>query len=171
MPNWVEVKISIKGAKANLDTLWEILDKARSEGKRFCGTFKPLPEILTTFSTGPCKINGETVRIWREVDGINCVIPQDELDSIIKEHGTASWYDWANRHWGVKWDSSLAVEEDDWTPDPKLTRNPRSISLTLQCPWSYPEPIFQYIASTYDVEVNIEISGEWDGPSKMSWTA
>lgn len=170
MPNWVQVKTSITGTKEKLDILWDILDKARSEGKNLCETFKPMPQVLLTISAGSTIIDGVRVSLWRDIGGKSVAIPKEEVEALVKEHGTASWYDWALTNWGMKWDHPLTAKSDDWTPDPELTRNARSISMRLQCPWSPPDALFQYIANTYGVTISTRLSGEWDGQENMSWS-
>jgi hypothetical protein len=170
MPNWVDVKTSITGTKEKLDILWDLLDKARSEGKKLCETFRPMPPVLLTICTGGNKIDGVSVSLWRTVEGKNVAIPKEELDSLVKEYGTASWYDWALTNWGMKWDHPLKSGSDDWTPDPELTRKDRSISMRLQCPWSPPDALFQHIANTYGVTISTRLSVEWDGKKSMSWS-
>ena len=86
---------------------------------------------------------------------------------IVSEHGTASWYDWANKNWGVKWDSTLTTNEDE--DGAVIKRNSRSISVDWTAPWSYPEPIYQLIANEYGVKVSVRLSGEWDGSNHISF--
>lgn len=176
MPNWVNNDVSISGKKLNLDTLFAFMDEARKAGKGFCEAFRPMPEILRTFTTGFSTIDGVRHDVWREVedgtfpDGRKktkaVAIPEEEKAAIVKEHGTCSWYDWAVRNWGVKWDSPM---DDDSDTAFDLSRNPRSITFSMTCPWSLPEPIYNLIAVEYGVTVRVNLSGEWEGPRSITY--
>ena len=138
-----------------------------------------MPEILRTFKTGGAKDwrTGEVLNVWRDIeqgtypDGrikhVAEKIPDEEMVKIVSEHGTASWYDWANKNWGVKWDSTLTTNEDE--DGAVIKRNSRSISVDWTAPWSYPEPIYQLIANEYGVKVSVRLSGEWDGSNHISF--
>lgn len=179
MPNWVNNSVSITGAKENLDRLFKFLEEARDAGKSFCGSFRPMPEELLTISTGGCTIDGVSYREWREVeDGFypdgrkktkSVAISAEELKELVEKYGTCSWYDWACKNWGVKWDYSMQDGKEDC--DFNLTRRERSISFFMICPWSLPDPIYKHIASEYNVKVRVELDGEWDGPDSYTYTS
>lgn len=181
MSNYVRNRVSITGSKKALDLIWIKLMEGVEKENGFLQTFKPMPEILSTFHAGYSKDwrTGEELAVWREVeqgtysDGrvkhVAEKIPDEEMASIVAEHGTASWYDWANKNWGVKWDSTLVTtdKEDGCI----IERESRSISLNWTAAWSYPEPIYNLIAYDYGVNVSVRLSGEWDGPSSVSFGA
>lgn len=179
MPNYVRNRVSITGSKKSLDLLWTKLMEGVENKNGFLHTFKPMPEILRTFHTGGARDwrTGESLGVWREIeqgtypDGrikhVAEKIPDEEMANIVAEHGTASWYDWANKNWGVKWDSTLTTNDDEDCA--VIKRNSRSISVDWTAPWSYPEPIYQLIANEYGVKVSVRLSGEWDGPNHISF--
>lgn len=179
MPNYVRNRVSITGPKESLDLIWIKLMEGVAKENGFLQTFKPMPEILRSFDTGDSKDwrTGEQLAVWREIeqgtysDGrikhVAEKIPDEEMASIVAEHGTASWYDWANNNWGVKWDSELVATDNE--EGCIIARKSRSISLDWTAAWSYPEPIYQLIANDYGVKVSVRLSGEWDGPSSVSF--
>lgn len=168
MPNWVRNSVSITGTKANLDNLWERLVKSVELEKGFLATFKPMPAVLLTFSTGGTtdRETGERLSIWRDTPNGPSKIPADEMAAIVKEHGTASWYDWACDNWGVKWDGKMSLEGGDGVV---IERKARSIAFDWDAAWSYPEPIYQMIANEHKVHVSVRLSGEWEGEPPVSF--
>lgn len=169
MPNWVRNRVSITGTKENLDKLWERLVKSVELEKGFLETFKPMPAVLLTFSTGGSRDwrTGEQLRVWRDTPKGCEKIPDEEMAAIVKEHGTASWYDWACTHWGVKWDGKMSFSNDEKI---KISRNTRSISIDWDsAAWSYPEPIYQQIANEYNAHLSLQLSGEWEGEPHVSF--
>ena len=179
MPNYVRNRVTITGPKKSLDLLWDKLKERAENKKGFLDTFKPMPEILTTFHTGFATDwrTKERLEVWRSVEQgtypngrvkhVSEKIPDEEMTNIVAEHGTASWYEWANFHWGVKWDSNLTIDNNE--DGAYIERHARSISVDWTAPWSYPEPIYRLIASEYGVKVSVRLSGEWDGPSGISF--
>ena len=168
MPNWVRNRVSITGTKENLDKLWTRLVKSVELEKGFLETFKPMPAVLLTFSTGgaiDCE-TGERLSIWRDTPKGPSKIPADEMAAIVKEHGTASWYDWACDNWGVKWDNKMSFSDADLI---HISRGTRSISINWDAAWSYPEPIYQMIADEHKVHVSVRLSGEWEGQPHVSF--
>lgn len=180
MPNYVDNRVTITGTKKSLISIWGKLMEGVNNKKGFLHTFKPMPDILRTFHTGGARDwrTGESLGVWREIeqgtypDGrikhVAEKIPDEEMANIVAEHGTASWYDWANKNWGVKWDRTLTTNIDEDGVFIKM--NTRSISIDWTAPWSYPEPIYQLIADEYGVNVSVRLSGEWDGNSRVSFT-
>lgn len=168
MPNWVRNRVSITGTKENLDKLWTRLVKSVELEKGFLETFKPMPAVLLTFSTGGSRDwrTQEQLRVWRDTPKGAEKIPEEEMAAIIKEHGTASWYDWACAHWGVKWDGKMSFSDEEKI---HISRGTRSISIDWDAAWSYPEPIYQMIANEYKVHVSVRLSGEWEGEPHVSF--
>lgn len=170
MPNWVRNRVSITGTKENLDKLMGRLSKGAEEHKGLLATFKPMPAVLRTFSTGGARDHetGEQLSVWRDTPSGASKIPEDELREIVKEHGTASWYDWACTNWGIKWDTpELSMDSDAGTM--LIERKLRSICFEWDAAWSYPEPIYQMIANEHKVHVSVRLSGEWEGEPHVSF--
>ena len=154
MPNWVRNRVTITGSKSSLDKLHSRLeDGLKNTDNRLLAVFKPMPEILSSLSTGYTNDSdtGESLTVWRVFhhgnETKNVKIPDDEMKELIAKHGTASWYDWACKNWGIKWDRDIC----------SITRTKSSIQIDVDYPWSYPEPIYQMIADEYNVSVSVRL--------------
>jgi hypothetical protein len=172
MPNLVNCDISFTGKKLNLDELYARLD-AINDAEELFNSILPMPAILRTFHVGYGKDfeTGEEVRVWKEVqngcdeDGnprmVTTKIPKDEMDALVKEHGTASWYDWAVKNWGVKWD----IPREEFN----LYRGKSSVGLEFTSAWTFPGPFLEKLANDFGVRVCVRLSGEWDGAKRISF--
>ena len=68
-------------------------------------------------------------------------VPQEIIDELEREHGTAYWYDWAREHWGTKW-GLYEVDEPKWM-------TPRYVRYHFVTAWSPPRPILEKLRVKY----------------------
>lgn len=121
MPNHIQTQVRIasnKEAVAKLVKDTKLIQDPDVDKNHFDfnGIIQMPPELLKTNS--PVKV----VETQEEADRLNAeekerrkgsfvesdndsYFTQSELDRRLKEYGATDWYDWANRHWGTKWNA------------------------------------------------------------------
>jgi hypothetical protein len=110
MPNWCQNVIYVSHEDKNK----MVALKSAIMNREMCAHIKPMPDALKGITSGATTIDGETHRLWRnDEDGKAIAIPQAELDQMIADHGTASWYDWCCDNWGTKWDICQPWDSDE----------------------------------------------------------
>jgi len=161
MPNWCQNVVYVSHPdKEKMDALVEAL----KQGAMF-NHIVPMPEVLKGIVTGSATIDGVQVNEWRrDEDGNDFVIPAEELEAIKKEHGTASWYDWACEHWGTKWDVCNPWDTDEMYIDDDSVVH----VFKFDTAWSPPFPVYEamdnmgfHIRAEY-VEYGMGFHGAWN---------
>lgn len=108
MPNWCQNVLYVN--HTDKEKMAALL--AAVKAGAMCDHILPMPEQLKGIVSGSCNIDGQQVRLWRVIDGVETIIPADEIEQLEAEYGTASWYEWALRNWHTKWDIC-----DPWDTD------------------------------------------------------
>lgn len=146
MPNWCECELQIVGPKA---TITKIREAITSGDKIVLTNLAPIPEELSCLSTGHTTIDGVAHSVWRQTD--EGAVPVD-TKPLIDKYGTASWYDWANTHWGTKWGDCDTKIQDDLT-DPMFYvedgEDVEDIKLAFSSAWSPPMQLLTTIAESH----------------------
>ena len=111
MPNWCKNKLSIYTTSD--EQMEEFLEFVRDGDNVFSlNKILPMPKYLRDIQS-PTKIaTQEEIDAYKEqykdvpymMDSLP--ITQAHYDSLMKMYGVSNWYDWANEHWGTKWDTS-----------------------------------------------------------------
>lgn len=110
MPNWCSnsVRLNFKNASKKMKKRFAALKEAVMIGDNappIMGTLYPMPEELAAGLATP----------GREVEQMSPP-EQAEHARLIAQYGAADWYEWANKHWGTKWDfheASVSVGDVD----------------------------------------------------------
>ena len=84
---------------------------------------------------------------------IGKAITHSKRRTLCKKYGSDNWYDWANEHWGTKWD----VEDSDITDD----HEDGIVTYSFETAWGPPEPIFNMLSGKYP---DVHISWFYDEP-------
>lgn len=110
MPNWCQNVIYVSHEDQDkMEALKEAILK-----QELCAYIKPMPDTLKGITSGATTIDGESHRLWRKDEDDKAIaIPQAELDQMVADHGTASWYDWCCDNWGTKWDICSPNDTDE----------------------------------------------------------
>jgi hypothetical protein len=136
MPNWCQnvIYVSHKDEK-KMAALKDAIIKGE-----LCDHIKPMPDALKGITSGACTIGDVQCNLWREDEnGNNVAIPQAELDQMTADHGTASWYDWACKNWGTKWDICSPWDTDEIYNDEDGNG---TYVFKFDTAWSPPIPIY-----------------------------
>lgn len=143
MPNWCDAYVFIYANSA--EELGKLLEKA-AEGTHKVGTdwdketreYKTITEVPNVFSfenflpTPPELLEGQ------------------------------GWYDWRVDNWGTKWDlgqDAVSIGQIEPTNDPDLEYK-YQVGLGFQTAWSPALPVFQKIASDFDVYIEYKFIEE-----------
>ena len=146
MPNHVTSKIRVAGEPKELwKFVQEILkpDECSDIGFDF-NDITPEPEELKDVHAGSCCIDGKRVANWREVDGENVLIPEEELQEWRDKFGVTNLYDWHLKHWDTKWNAYDV--SNHITP---ITSDDEEQEFKFQTAWSFPTPIFEKLSKRY----------------------
>lgn len=141
MPNWCDCELEITGPKDQQDTFIKRLAQEQYEDDTWPGFITmlyPCPQELYEI-TAPTEI----VPTKKEADrknneygvspaglrvGTRKYLSKAEADFLDSKYGAHNWYQWQNKHWGVKWGdcrTEVTVEED-------------KIFITFETPWGPP---------------------------------
>ena len=175
MPNNVTSTIEIRGTKEQIDKLIKDtklkLEKEVDNQFDFNGII-PMPDELHDTVSPPQivatdeeakKINEEYKEknkgnTFPGTDQYYRAISEAEQERRIKEHGAVNWYDWANKHWGTKW-NAYDVHYFDHGED----ENGAFLVLELDTAWGPPENIFEKLEEQ-GMTINGQVTGEVDEP-------
>ena len=135
MPNWVYNYVSING---NKDEIQRFISQAKKEH--------------------PASFDEDKKELVYETDDLsfwNFIAPPQEAVESGEYFGTNgwvggkktgdtpnNWYNWNNKYWGCKWDSSDTEMEYD-------EKSPKSVVYRFQTPWSIPEPVFEAMVEQF----------------------
>jgi hypothetical protein len=136
MPNHYTTELRIDPGTERLEAIREAIFK---DGRVTFEILIPMPEILRRTHSGGATIDGQRARVWMEdevptADGKTETVarlPTPEEQAEIDATGAANWYDWANDHWGTKWD---AYESEE------LVALDDQLHLRFQTAWGPPVP-------------------------------
>jgi len=73
----------------------------------------------------------------------------------IKEHGCPTWYEWAIKYWGTKWNA--------YSGSIHTERSPNWIALYFETAWSPPDPVLHVLAELYPDLRFLEICADEGG--------
>lgn len=136
MPNWCQNVMYVSHTdKEKMVALKDAIIRGE-----LCDHIKPMPDALKGITSGANTIDGVQCNLWRrDEEGNDTAIPQEEIDQMTAEHGTASWYDWACANWGTKWDICSPWDTDEIyvADDGKET-----YVFKFDTAWSPPIPIY-----------------------------
>jgi len=150
MPNHVTHRIVVTAGDS--DQLTEFQELCFTEGEFDFEKILPMPEALKGISSGFTNIDGEQVSLWREVDGESVAISVVEQAELVRDYGTASWYDWCVENWGTKWNAYETDIVYDGTT---------SIEFTFNTAWSMPIPIFEELSRRFtDLRFSVQAFDE-----------
>lgn len=163
MPNWCYNTLELNGSKEAIHVFRDGMkafvmaqnvkpnDPPRHPDEFDFNYLIPMPsDIQNTTSPRPAteaeirkmaedyKWDEETLN-WR----LGTAITEEEkarYASLKESYGVETWYDWAIRNWGTKWNAC----------DPVLIRDePTSLLWRFETAWSYPDPIFAEIVEKF----------------------
>ena len=129
MPNWVSNSVTIEGKPELVNQIKELVAK---------------PYVMPVQSRGDLSFRVEDETITSDFSFWNIIKPtnmedypkQPWSDDEARTPIIDSWYNWNNRNWGTKWDSTNAelVNEEE---------NGENLVLvyTFDTAWSFPEPV------------------------------
>lgn len=113
----------------------------------------PRPKALKDISYGAYTIDGERHRVWREVDGKNVVIPEDEYKELYEKHGAVNWYDWCIKNWSTKWDCydfsmDTNINSNLWYQPVNMGQRPQfyMLEMSFTTAWSPPENVLLHLS-------------------------
>jgi hypothetical protein len=146
MPNNVTHKVVVSGRSEELAAFEEncmgIVEEGYDKGSQFLDFNKiiPFPKELDGICSGICHIDGEKVRRWREIDGENIAISEEDQKEMMEKFGADCLYEWNIENWGTKWNSygfHFTYSDSE------------SMGFELETAWSPAEPIFNKLAEMY----------------------
>ena len=119
MPNHVYSVISLPTLTKNQKGILEKIEQAGG----LCRYYKPMPKELEGIISGSLKIDGKSVRNWRDVDGKNVAVSEKELKQLEEKYGASNWYNWCLNEWNSKWGCYDFIVDDEviyftsaWSP-------------------------------------------------------
>jgi hypothetical protein len=154
MPNWCENRITIYGEPEDIAKVKDLLQNEESVFS--FDKVIPMPKELAEIRTGGRTIAGKSVSQWREVDGENVAVSDEDLARFKKDYGATGWYDWSVANWGCKWDSSNASLEIDEAEELKYL---------FDSPWGPPEATILALREKFP---DLSISAFYDEPGMES---
>jgi hypothetical protein len=146
MPNWCENEVVISGSKEDIEKVRELMET--EESKFDFNSVLPSPDEFKGIHSGSCKIDGVQCNIWREVDGKNVAISEEEQAEMIKKYGSTNWYDWNCENWGTKWNAGDVYVKDN---------GPDSLDYVFDTAWAPPIPVIEKLAEIFPtVEITLQ---------------
>lgn len=169
MPNWIQNELVAYNLDPRVKTILEAIFKQDDPFQTIC----PMPEILNDTQSPTPYCLEEMLRElscneneWRQKIlniGVDEVIrrskkikvrDEDEANKIklaikaIAETGYSNWYDWCLDNWGVKWDASEQMVEDEPLFKDESLGNP-DLVVSFNTPWGPPTGILQNLTKQY----------------------
>jgi Ferredoxin-like domain in Api92-like protein len=152
MPNWTSNKISIRGSSSDISEFLAFMRGTDDQLFDF-NRIIPMPVLLRHTASGFHKFGDEEHCTWYVINpDLAFGDPEyknnqrpftPEEKAALAAIGADSWYDWAVKNWGTKWNACRAeineILEDDGT-----------VEISFDTAWSAPFPIFQAIAAKFD---------------------
>lgn len=161
MPNTTLNTCEIKGPKEHIDML--LKDMTHSNDDIRLSYAYPQPYIYMGLHSGNITINNESHNVWRydtrvsSMDDIQNATPiamsDEEIQSIIDEHGTVDPIEWQYQNWGTKWgDYNTIVERID----------DEQINVAFTSAWKEPDLLLHEISMKYSVIIINTFELEFD---------
>ena len=169
MPNWIQNELVAYNLDPRVKTTLETTFKHDNPFQTIC----PMPKVLEdTQSPTPYCLEKMLSALscneneWRQKIlniGVDKIIrrsrnlkvrDEDEANKIklaikaIATTGYANWYDWRLDNWGVKWDASELMFEDEPLFKEESLGNP-DLVVTFNTPWGPPTGILQNLTKQY----------------------
>ena len=170
MPNWCMNKVTISSKNGDGEELLQRIKNEVSEdyseevkGETVTGTLEfsfnsiiPMPEeVRNTNSPNNIVATQEEADAYNEEhkndDFHRHAQTQQQVDDLYAKYGVANWYDWANQHWGTKWNVN----------EPELEDDGYELTYHFDTAWSPPVPIYEALAEKYP---DAHISWFYDEP-------
>lgn len=131
MPNWVRNDAKITGKKTDLDKLVHKIKSAESE----FDFNRIIPEPKTKEECEPRYYRTETSHVQKDDD-----------------KPWFNWYEWNWDNWGTKWNAcEVCVHRED----------DNHLHVSFDTAWSFPEPIWEKLASIYpSLSFNVDYADE-----------
>ena len=173
MPNWCENQLTVqvgsslddKQQKEALKQMKEFNKIALSNNENnededssyvngLFNKFIPEPPEMKDIHSGACTIDGKQHRVWREVDGKN--IPLTDEDELMAKYGATNLYDWHCQNYGCKWDTGAYMSDCD----DEYSR------FEFETPWSPPIQFLEHLAARFPL-LHISCKYEEEGMGFM----
>jgi len=151
MPNWTENTLEIKGNEKYIAKFKKLANsKELTTGVKTVLSFNslyPMPKELDDILSPPVIVSEKEYR--KAIEKKNYGEKIDELKGIPitkkisqdlkKKFGADNWYDWSNKHWGTKWDTSCAT----------LLDNKKKLQYNFSSAWSPPVAWLQKVSKDF----------------------
>lgn len=158
MPNHCYNKLKVTGPAEDLARFQDaaVDNSAENPSPISFQSLRPMPEELKNITMGGCKdVNGVECRQWREVDGKNVAVLENEARELEAKFGAANWYDWAHRFWGTKWDAYDS-------PALRVQKN-GALIYKFTTAWCPPNALLEYLKSQYPMLTFVNVWKEEGG--------
>lgn len=144
MPNWCTNAVLIKGEPDEVGRLLEHIENVSN------------PFSLTKIIVMPQQL----------LDQSSPVRDEETAKDNIEKYGSKDWYDWANKNWGTKWDTSSAhIVYDHSTP---MLPGDRTVRIEFETAWSPPIPVYEALANLFP-NTNIFAAYDESGVGFSGW--
>lgn len=143
MPNWCSNKVLIQGDPDEVEKLLMFVEEG---GNPF--SFNKIivmpPELKDQSSPAKDDIAVENTRLY----------------------GAKDWYEWANKYWGTKWNSSdTRINYDQTTP---MMPGHRTVRIEFETAWAPPTPVYETLAKKFP-NTNIYVTYDEPGVGFSGW--
>jgi hypothetical protein len=85
MTNWCENTLTVPREEKDIKRFKKLARPKEEKGDLSLESVYPIPEEIKNTMVGSINIDGHYVKVWRETEGRPVVIPQDELDVLLKK--------------------------------------------------------------------------------------
>jgi len=146
MPNHVAHKVIVCGDADELsafeETCFDKVTEGWNEGSLYLNfdNILPIPKELEGICSGRITIDDVKVERWRNIDGKDVAITEEERKKLIENYGSDCLLDWCTENWGTKWNSY----DYDCT-----YANSTNMEFGFSTAWSTPQPIFNKLIEMY----------------------
>ena len=144
MPNWCENRLLIQGDPVIMEDLMNVVEES---GNPF--SFNKVIKMPDALVGGSAPERDETTQAKN-----------------VELYGAADWYDWANKNWGTKWNSS----DTEIMSDDTDIRSPgyRTVSIGFNTAWAPPLPVYDMLAVRFP-DTNIYVCYDEPGMDFAGW--
>ena len=148
MPNWCENRIDIvSDTKEQMDELVSFV-QSKSDSEPFSfQSILPMPDELQEVGSPVRIVSAKEYKARDKETGIfpNQLITKAMSNKFRVEYGADNWYDWANLHWGTKWEVSDVMLN---------RRDDTEATYYFDTAWCPPEGIYHALVKRFP-DVNI----------------
>nr|BAR14941.1 hypothetical protein [uncultured Mediterranean phage uvMED] len=143
MPNWCRNRISITGAKEDIDTL--LTDITNENNTYSLINTMPTPKEFEGMHSGAITIDEIRYSNWYEDDdGTKRPVMDMQLDDLKEKYNCTNSIDWQYLNWGTKWGDC----------DTEVTKvNDNTLAVWFESAWGEPFLLLQHIAETYKLKI------------------